>query len=174
MPRRYPDALAASRRLLRALVFLNLLMGVLIFALLVASLIAEGAVMGALGVPPGEGSGRLILGGRAIMVLGLLAVPLGHSILTRLQAIVGTVALGDPFVSANAERLETIAWTVLALEILHLVVGAVAFLSSSGPHSLNLGWNLSITRWLALLFCFVLARVFARGTQMREDLEGTV
>ncbi len=174
MPHRPANLLVASRRLLRTLIFLNLLLGFLILVLLVASLVAEAPVMGALGIPLGLGSGRLILGGRAIMVVGLLAVPLGHIILTRLQAIVGTVALGDPFVSANAERLETIAWTVLALEILHVVVGAVAYLSSSGPHSLNLGWNLSIARWLALLFCFVLARVFAQGTQMRDDIEGTV
>lgn len=174
MSQRYPGALAVSRRLLRTLIFLNLLMGLLILGLLVASLVAEGTVMGALGIPPGAGSGRLILGGRAIMVLGLVAVPLGHIVLTRLEAIAGTVALGDPFVSENAGRLQTIAWTVLALEFLHLAVGAVAYLSSSGPHSLDLGWNLSITRWLALLFCFVLARVFARGTQMRDDLEGTV
>lgn len=32
----------------------------------------------------------------------------------------------------------------------------------------------SIPVWLAVLFTFVLARVFAEGTLMREDLEGTV
>jgi hypothetical protein len=32
---------------------------------------------------------------------------------------------------------------------------------------------ISINGWLAVLLTFLLARVFARGTLMREDLEGT-
>jgi hypothetical protein len=32
----------------------------------------------------------------------------------------------------------------------------------------------SINGWLAVLLTFLLARVFAEGTLMREDLEGTV
>jgi hypothetical protein len=31
-----------------------------------------------------------------------------------------------------------------------------------------------INGWLAVLLTFLLARVFAEGTRMREDLEGTV
>jgi hypothetical protein len=31
-----------------------------------------------------------------------------------------------------------------------------------------------VTRWLAVLLLFVLARVFEQGTRMREDLAGTV
>lgn len=174
MPQRSPDALTALDKLLRVLVVLNLVFGLLILALLVASLIAEDMVMNALGVQAGPGRERLILGGRAVMVLGLVGIPLGHNVLTRLQAIVATVALGDPFVSNNATHLQAIAWTVFGLELLHLAVGAVAYLASSSSQSLDLGWNLSVTRWLALLFCFVLAQVFARGTRMREELEGTV
>ena len=32
----------------------------------------------------------------------------------------------------------------------------------------------SVTGWLAVLLTFLLARVFAEGTLMRDDLEGTV
>src|SRR5216684_5092347 len=46
----YPDTLALSSRVLRVLTKLNLLMGALITALLIASLIAEAPVMRALGV----------------------------------------------------------------------------------------------------------------------------
>lgn len=51
MSRWYEDSLALSRRVLRVLNKLNLVVGFLILALLVASLVAEAPVMGALGVP---------------------------------------------------------------------------------------------------------------------------
>jgi hypothetical protein len=173
MPRPPAHALGISRTLLRALTALNLIYGAAILALLVASLVAAGPVMGALGVPAGV-SGDRLAGMRMIMVLGILAVPLGHVVLTRLAAIVDSVALGDPFVAENAERLTTIAWAVLAIEVLHLAVGLTARLVSSDDLALDIGWSPSVARWLAIVLCFVLARVFVHGTRMREDLEGTV
>ena len=174
MPRSYPDALALSRKVLRILIVLNLIMGALILALLVASLVAEGPVMDALGVKRTDGREELILGLRLIAVLGILAVPFAHVVLARLAAIVDTVRIGDPFVAVNADRLMTIAWTLLGLELLHLVVGAVAGRASSAGQELDIDWNFSVTRWLAVLLCFVLARVFEQGARMREDLAGTV
>lgn len=171
MSRPYPDALAVSRKVLRVVIKLNLLMGVLILALLIASLVAEGPVMGALGAKP---SSTLYLGMRLIMVIGIFSVPLAHVVLTRLLEIVETVRLGDPFVAENAARLETIAWVVLGLELLHFAVGAIASAASSAAHPLDIDWNFSVTRWLAVLLLFVLARVFEQGTRMREDLQGTV
>jgi len=50
MSRSFPGELALSRRVLRVLVIANFVYGFLILALLVASLVAEGPVMGALGV----------------------------------------------------------------------------------------------------------------------------
>ena len=174
MPESYPDALAISRRVLRILIKLNLLMGFLILALLIASLVAEGPVMRALGVRPADDGSALYLGMRMIMVSGIAAVPLAHIVLTRLLAIVETVRAGDPFVAENAERLQTIAWVVLGSELLHFAVGAVASSVSTEAQPLDIDWNFSVTRWLAVLLCFVLARVFERGTRMREELEGTV
>ncbi|MFL5538952.1 MAG: DUF2975 domain-containing protein [Longimicrobiaceae bacterium] len=158
--------------MLKILVRLNQLMGVAILALLVASLSAEGPVMRALGVAPADH--RLVLGMRLVMVLGIAAVPVAHVVLTRLLAIVGTVADGDPFVIENAARLKGIAWAVLGLELLHLAVGAVAAGASTEQAPLDLDWSFSITRWLAVLLLFVLARVFEQGSRMREDLAGTV
>jgi hypothetical protein len=88
--------------------------------------------------------------------------------------VVDTVRVGDPFVIVNAQRLRTIAWAVLGLELMHLVVGAVAALASSATQPLDIGWSFSVTRWLAALLLFVLARVFEHGARMREDLAGTV
>jgi hypothetical protein len=168
-----PDALAVTRPVLRLLVVLNLLVGLLILVLLIATLLAEAWVMKALGAGPADGR-SLVWGMRLIMVLGISAVPLTHVVLTRLLAIVETVRAGDPFVAENAVRLRRIAWTVLGLELLHLAVGAVIAGTSSQGHTHDIDWNFSVTRWLAVLLAFVLARVFEQGTRMREDLAGTV
>jgi hypothetical protein len=45
---------------------------------------------------------------------------------------------------------------------------------STPAHPVNLDAGFSINGWLAVLLTFVLARVFAEGALMREDLEGTV
>lgn len=171
MARSSPDALLVTRKVLKILIALNYLMGFLILALLVASLVAEGPVMAALGAKPSSSN---ILGMRMIMVIGIGAAPLTHIVLSRLLAIVDTVHLGDPFVAENAARLQRIAWAVLGLELTHLVVGAVAAGVFSAGEPIDIGWRFSLTRWLAVLLLFVLARVFETGARMREDLEGTV
>jgi hypothetical protein len=170
----HPTSLGLSRRVLTVLVKLNLLMGFLILALLIASLVAEGPVMGALGVRGKGDNSTLILGMRAIAVIGICAVPLAHIILTRLLSIVDTVRNGDPFVAENANRLQTIAWSVLVLEVMHAVVGIVAARVSTTSQPLDIHWSFSLTRWLVVLLLFVLARVFDQGTRMREELEATV
>src|SRR5262249_14629021 len=100
--------------------------------------------------------------------------PLNYGLLKRLIAIVETVRAGDPFVAANASRLRAIAWTLLAMQVLSLLIGGIAKAVSTPAHPLRLDAGFSINGWLAVLLTFVLARVFAQGTLMREDLEGTV
>jgi hypothetical protein len=170
----YPDPLALSRRVLRVLIKLNLLFGALILALLIASLIAEGPVMRAIGVRSAGSHSTLFIGMRLIAVLGICAVPIVQFVLTRLSSIVETVRAGDPFVLANAARLKAIAWAVLTLELVHFAVGAVAAAVSSAATPLDISWGFSLTRWLVVLLLFVLARVFEQGARMREDLDGTV
>jgi hypothetical protein len=114
------------------------------------------------------------MGLRVIAVLGLATIPLNYVVLKRLLAIVETVRAGDPFVGANAQRLQTIAWTLFTLQLFSLVIGAIAKAVSSPTHPLHLDAGFSINGWLAVLLTFLLARVFAEGTLMREDLEGTV
>ena len=130
--------------------------------------------MEALGVRSLQGNSMLVVGMRLIMVIGLGAVPVVHFVLTRLLAIVETVGVGNPFVVANAARLQGIAWAVLGLELMHFAVGIVAASVSTATAPLNLSWGFSLTRWLVVLMLFVLARVFEQGARMREELEGTV
>ncbi len=174
MTQPYPDTLTLSRRVLRLLITLNFLMGAFILTLLIASLIAESWVMRALGAPHAPGNSMLMLGMRLIMVLGLASIPIVHIVLKRLLTIVETVSGGNPFVVANAVRLKTIAWAMLSLELMHFVVGGVGASVSTTEAPLNISWGFSLTRCLAVLMLFVLARVFEQGARMREDLEGTV
>jgi hypothetical protein len=172
MFRSFPSALMASRMVIRALIVLNAILGILILALFIASLIVRDQVFAALGVDVAHAT--FIHGMRLIMVIGIGSAPLAHFLLTRLLAIVETVKFGDPFVAGNAARLQTIAWALLGLELLHLTVGAIATFVSSESQPLDIDWNFSITGWLAVLLLFVLARVFDQGTRLRDDLEGTV
>lgn len=173
MPTSLPDPLSLSRKLLRVVIALNMLMGAFIVTLLITSFVAEEFIMRALMKAHGSVDEGFVMGLRAIMVLGLIAVPVTHVVLTRLLDIVDTVGEGDPLIAENAARLQTIAWSVLGLELLHLAVGAVAA-AASRHHPLDLDWNFSVSRWLTVLLLFVLARVFEHGARMREDLLGTI
>ena len=130
--------------------------------------------MSAFKLSPSPDADRLVMGLRAVAVLGLVAIPINHVVLKRLLAIVETVRAGDPFVAANAYRLQAIAWALLALQLLSLVIGAIGKAISTPAHPVHLDAGFSINGWLAVLLTFVLARVFAEGTLMRDDLEGTV
>jgi hypothetical protein len=166
-------ALPIAYVVLRILIVVNWLSGAAILALLVVSP-NEQWIMSAFKLSPSPEAERLIMGLRAIAVVGLVGIPLNHVVLKRLLAIVETVRAGDAFVAANAYRLQAIAWALLALQLLSLVVGAIAKAVSTPAHPLHLDAGFSISGWLAVLLTFLLARVFAEGTLMREDLEGTV
>jgi hypothetical protein len=166
-------ALPVAYVLLRILVVANWLGGVAILVLLFV--MPHGRwIMTALKLSPSPEAERLVMGLRAIAVLGLAAIPLNYAVLKRLLAIVETVRGGDPFVAANASRLQAIAWVLLALNVLSILIGVIAKTISSPEHPLHVNAGFSVNGWLAVLLTFVLARVFAAGTLMREDLEGTV
>ncbi|MFY9557321.1 MAG: DUF2975 domain-containing protein [Blastocatellia bacterium] len=166
-------ALPIAYVMLRILIVVNWLGGAAILALLVV-MPNEQWIMTAFKLSPSPEAERLVMGLRAIAVLGLAAIPLHYVVLKRLLAIVETVRAGDPFVAANASRLQAIAWVMLALNLLSVVIGAIAKTVSTPANPLHLDAGFSISGWLAVLLTFLLARVFAEGTLMREDLEGTV
>ena len=166
-------ALPIASIALRTLIVLNWLMGAAILAVLVV--MPNGRwIMAAFKLAPSTDTDQLILGLRAIAVLGLAVIPLQYVVLTRLLAIVGTVRAGDPFVAGNAFRLRAIAWALLGLQLLSLVIGAIVKTVSTAAHPLDIEAGFSINGWLAVLLTFLLARVFAAGTLMRDDLAGTV
>jgi hypothetical protein len=166
-------ALPIAHVVLRILIVLNWLSGAAILALLVV-MPNEQWIMSAFKLSPSPEAEQLVMGLRVIAVLGLATIPLNYVVLKRLLAIVETVRAGDPFVAANASRLQAIAWVLLALNLLSIVIGAIAKTISTPAHPLHIDAGFSINGWLAVLLTFLLARVFAEGALMREDLEGTV
>ena len=166
-------ALPIAYLVLRILIVMNWLMVAVILALLFV-VPNEQWIMSSFDLSPSPEAARLVMGLRTIAGLGLVAIPINYVVLNRLLAIVETVRAGDPFVAANADRLQAIAWSLLALQLLSLVIGAIAKAVAIPGHPLDIDAGFSINGWLAVLFAFLLARVFAEGTLMRDDLERMV
>jgi hypothetical protein len=169
----YSAALPIAHVMLRILIILNWVGGGLILALLVV-MPNQQWIMSAFKLAPSPEAERVVMGLRAIAILGLAAIPVNYLVLKRLLAIVGTVREGAPFVAANASRLQNIAWALLGLQFLGIVIGGIAKAVSTPAHPVHINAGFSVNGWLAVLLTFVLARVFAEGALMREDLEGTV
>lgn len=173
MPQSSSALLRLAHVVLRILIVLNWLAGLAILVLLTVSPNEEW-IMSAFKLTPSPEAERLVMGLRTIAVLGLAAIPLNHAVLNRLRAMVETVRAGAPFEPANASRLQSIGWTLLVLQLLGLVIGAIAEGVSTPAHPVNIDAGFSVNGCLLVLLTFVLARVFADGARMREDLQRTV
>jgi hypothetical protein len=158
---------------LRISIVLNWLWGAAILVLLLVMPNREW-IISAFDLSPSLDTDRVVWGLRATAALGLIVIILNYAVLKRLVAIVDTVRAGNPFVPANAERLEAIAKAMLALQLLSITIGAIAKAISTPSHPVDLDAGFSISGWLGVLLTFILARVFAEGARMRDDLEGTV
>ncbi|MBB6254124.1 DUF2975 domain-containing protein [Nitrospirillum iridis] len=122
---------------------------------------------------PGDDLAEKVAGLRWMMALGLAMAGGAFVVLRALGGMVATVAAGDPFIAANTDRLHRIGWALLFLQLLDIPGYAIRWsfpaLGSAGPDA-----GLSPGGWIAVLMVFVLARIFAAGTAMRDDLEGVV
>lgn len=170
MNRTSANALAVARPIIQGLTVLNLFYAACIAALLGWSFFIEGWPERPLGFDLVNMHPQAPNGLRAIVVIGVIGAAIVHTILRRLLAIVDTVRGGDPFIVENARRLDTIAWSVLALEVLRMIVMAIAAVVWE-PGRLG---GFSFAPWFAVLMLFVLSGVFAQGARMRADLDGTV
>lgn len=170
MNRTSARALSVARPVIQGLTLLNILYGLCIALLLAWSFFIEGWPRNPLGFDLVKMHPQAPNGLRAIVVLGIIGAVIVHAILRRLLAIVDTVRGGDPFIADNARRLQAIAWSVLAIEVLRMMVMAIAA-AVWEPGRLG---GFTFAPWLAVLLLFVLSGVFAHGARMRADLEGTV
>src|ERR687892_2684813 len=89
-------ALPIAYVVLRILLVLNWLMGAAILALLVVSP-NEQWIMSAFKLSPSPEAERLVMGLRAVAMLGLATIPINYVVLKQLLAIVETVRGADPF-----------------------------------------------------------------------------
>ena len=167
-------ALPIAFVVLRILVVLNIIWGLAILALLGGTIFAHEWTLTALGITSEHPIRSALLGLQGIAALGLVAIVFNHMILKRLLAMVDTVRAGDPFIAANAYRLHAIAWIMVGMQILSITIAAIGKYISTAENPIRLEAGFSINAWVAILLTFILARVFAEGTLMREDLQGTV
>lgn len=174
MTHRQSSALAFTGQLLGALIVLNLLYGAALLVLLAADIVAPVFTLTTLTGRAPQALMGVFQWAMVLMLVGIAAVPATHLVLTRLRAMVATVRDGDPFVAENARRLKVIALGFVNLEVLRLIVGAIIANTPIATLGMRARGGFAITPWVAVLLLFVLARVFAEGTRMRADLEGTV
>ena len=166
-----------------AQVLLGIFMGLILVVLVLAAL-GAGAVVT---VQRSEITAKLADAGLADKIgvwgifAGLLALCLLLALAFRfameLDRIIKSVDAGDPFAPENATRLTRLAWLALAIELLGtaLTFGRTHFERLAGDTSPPVNMTGSLTGGIALVMTlFILARVFRKGTEMREDLEGTV
>lgn len=99
----------------------------------------------------------------------------------KLRAIINTVGAGDPFVPENADRLNMMAWLLLAAQLMVIPLAGLlvplAAWASQFEDEVKISTDvdgLDLTGILMVIILFILARVFRHGAAMRADLEGTV
>ncbi len=110
-----------------------------------------------------------------VLLVGLGVLVLGIAFVRRMIAIVGSVAVGTPFIPENARRLRQMAWLVVASQGFAFVAGIMsAWLSAHLPQGNHVGFEVSFEGILTALLLFVLAQVFEHGTRLTDDAEGTV
>jgi len=89
------------------------------------------------------------------------------------------IEVQEPFTATNARRLRLIGLIVLVGVPLRSIIGALltrAALAVQVPLEPGVKpfWDLSTGSFIVALGVFVLAEVFARAANLREDVEGTV
>ncbi|MBO9519623.1 MAG: DUF2975 domain-containing protein [Porphyrobacter sp.] len=114
----------------------------------------------------------------AVLVIFTMLISLGlmYEFVTRLAQIIDTVGKGDPFTLENAARLTRMGWLALTVQILAIPVTVISsWLETHVDEGVfQLQSNISFTGLVVAVLMFILARVFRKGAEMREDLEGTV
>lgn len=133
-------------------------------------ILAELAKVGA----PASGIWLILVALVLIFALMVMAV----MFFKRLLAIIGSVAEGNPFDHANADRLTHMGWLALGGQAVILPLMGIAewfapYLEKAGQGS-EFGFDFDLGSILLILVLFILARVFRHGAAMRDDLEATV
>ena len=118
-----------------------------------------------------------------IILAGVIGVlTLAITFLFQLTKIINSAGEGDPFVRINAKRLRMMAYVTLAIQGVLVVLtitfsvlqGKLGELKPDSELTLQSDLDVSLTGILMFFILIILARIFERGADMREELEGTV
>ena len=110
----------------------------------------------------------------AVFALGILVLGLLWTVMRKLLAIIASVEISNPFIHANALRLKAIGWMMIALQLVGIPMAILAGHAADMFGESDTGLDISLNGILAILLVFILAGIFERGAEMREELEGTV
>lgn len=167
------DPLLAAARFVLGLTIAAMALGLAGLTLgLPAVLVMHDKVAGKLvaaGAPP-----QAVWAVAGIMVLSAVALLLGILFFRHLFRIIGTVGDGDPFVPANAGRLQAMGWISVAVQVLTIPLEGVGRWLEKVTDHVNVNVDFSGSGLLMALILFILARVFREGARLRGEVEGTV
>lgn len=124
----------------------------------------------------GNDTASALVASIALLTIAALVTAAACHFFQLLKRLIDTVGNNEPFSTENAERLARMGWIALAFQIASFPIAAlVVYLGHLVPaENLEVDYDFSLTGLLLALVLFILARVFRRGTEMRDDLEGTV
>lgn len=167
--------LAIARGILTFSMVVSIIVGSIVLAaspsaLLFRERVAAELAKSAVAVSPvafGVAVGTLLL-----LIAGMAA--LAYLFLRHMRRIVDSVGEGDPFAPVNGDRLRAMGWLTLAIQVIGIPCGALALWIGHVTEGEDMDFGISIGGLLLALVLFILARVFRRGAEMREELEGTV
>jgi Protein of unknown function (DUF2975) len=123
---------------------------------------------------PGVYTGGLLPALLSVIGLGILVLGLLWTMMRKLLVIINSVEDGNPFIKANAIRLRAIGWMMVGLQIVGMPLATAAGNVADRFGENDVGFDLPLNSILAILLVFILAGIFERGAEMREELEGTV
>ena len=167
--------LGIARAILTFLMGLTIFVGAAITLALPVVVLNQQKVIIEFGKSSAATSGGDVIGAiLAVMALAAGIVVLSFLFLRHLRRIVDTVRQGDPFIPENAARLRSMAWLSIVLQLVALFAGALTLWLEEATKEFQANFDVSIVGVLLPLVLFILARVFRRGAEMREELEGTV
>jgi hypothetical protein len=175
------DLLLLAGRILTVLMQIFMAIGMLALAIgIPVILLFSGAINAEIAAEYGDAVGRLPLATMtALFAFLLVLLALIFVFFGKLRAIIASVGEGDPFVPENADRLNLMAWIMLAAQAIMITISGFALTVANwaadfeeGEFAVDVG--LDLTGILIVIVLFILARVFKHGAAMREDLEGTV
>ncbi|RZJ00718.1 MAG: DUF2975 domain-containing protein [Brevundimonas sp.] len=104
----------------------------------------------------------------AVMAGGMFACGFTWLVIDRLRRIFLSVNEGHAFEAANVGRLRLMGAALAGLQLTTMVMHVLA------PAGEGVRFQLDLGAWLGVLVVFMLAEVFRQGSDMRDDVQGTV